>query len=80
MRLDRAVAVAPGGDVEAGLALLEDLEGYSYLPAAKAHLLRRLDRREEAAACYREALGLTDNAPERRFLERRLREVETPGS
>lgn len=83
VRLNRAVAVALAGDVEAGLALLEDLdgfEGYSYLPAAKADLLRRLGRLEEAAACYREAFSLTDNAPERRFLERRLREVEAPRS
>ena len=46
--------------------------------AAQADLLRRLGRLEEAAACYREALELTDNLPERRFLERRLREVGTP--
>jgi RNA polymerase sigma-70 factor (ECF subfamily) len=78
VRLNRAVAVALAGDVEAGLALvdgIEGLDGYSYLPAARADLLRRLGRREEAAASYREALSLTDNAPERRFLERRLREV-----
>jgi RNA polymerase sigma-70 factor (ECF subfamily) len=83
VRLNRAVAVALAGDVAAGLALLDEidgLEGYSYLPAAQADLLRRLGRLAEAAARYREALGLTDNAPERRFLERRLREVETPGS
>jgi RNA polymerase sigma-70 factor, ECF subfamily len=81
VRLNGAVAVALAGDVEAGLALLDEidgLEGYSYLPAAQADLLRRLGRLEEAAARYREALELTDNAPERRFLERRLREVETP--
>ena len=81
VRLNRAVAVALAGDVEAGLALLDEidgLEGYSYLPAAQADLLRRLGRFEEAAACYREALELTDNLPERRFLERRLREVGTP--
>ena len=78
VRLNRAVAVALAGDVEGGLALLDTLEGldgYSYLPAARADLLRRLDRRSEAAASYREALALTDNAPERRFLERRLRDV-----
>jgi RNA polymerase sigma-70 factor (ECF subfamily) len=83
VRLNRAVAVALAGDVDAGLALLDEidgLEGYSYLPAARADLLRRLGRLEEAASCYREALELTDNAPERRFLERRLREVETPAS
>ena len=83
VRLNRAVALALAGDVEGGLALLDEiggLEGYSYLPAAQADLLRRLGRLEEAAARYREALALTDNAPERRFLERRLREIETAAS
>ena len=78
VRLNRAVAVALAGDVEEGLAMIEGIEGldgYSYLPAARADLLRRLDRTAEAAASYREALALTDNAPERRFLERRLREA-----
>jgi RNA polymerase sigma-70 factor, ECF subfamily len=78
VRLNRAVAVALAGDVEGGLALLETLEGldgYSYLPAARADLLRRLGRAKEAAAAYREALALTENAAERRFLQRRLEEV-----
>ena len=78
VRLNRAVAVALAGDVEEGLALIDGidgLEGYSYLASARADLLRRLGRRDEAAHEYREALALTDNAPERRFLERRLREV-----
>ena len=78
VRLNHAVAVALAGDVEGGLALMdgiEGLDGYSYLPAARADLLRRLGRSRDAAASYREALALTDNAPERRFLERRLREV-----
>ena len=60
-------ARAPRGDRRPG--------GYSYLPAARADLLRRLGRPDEAAASYREALGLTGNVAERRFLERRLREV-----
>jgi len=80
VRLNRAVAVALAGDVEGGLALLDTLEGldgYSYLPAARADLLRRLGRAEEAAAAYREALALTENAAERRFLQRRLEEVTT---
>jgi RNA polymerase sigma-70 factor (ECF subfamily) len=78
VRLNRAVATALAGDVEGGLALLDGLEGldgYSYLPAARADLLRRLGRSEEAAAAYREALALTQNAAERRFLARRLEEV-----
>jgi RNA polymerase sigma-70 factor, ECF subfamily len=83
VRLNRAVAVALAGDVEAGLAMIEGIEGldgYGYLPAARADLLRRLGRPDDAAVSYREALALTENVPERRFLERRLREVEAPGS
>jgi RNA polymerase sigma-70 factor (ECF subfamily) len=78
VQLNRAVAVALAGDPGGALELLEAIEGldgYSYLPAARADLLRRLGRAIEAAASYREALALTDNAAERRFLERRLREV-----
>ena len=48
---------------------------YHLLPAARADLLRRLGRRAEAAAAYREALDLVGTGPERRFLERRLAEV-----
>jgi RNA polymerase sigma-70 factor, ECF subfamily len=80
VRLNRAVAVALAGDVEGGLALLdalEGLDGYSYLPAARADLLRRLGRLEEAAVSYREAVELTENGAERRFLLRRLEEVTT---
>ena len=78
VRLNRAVAVALAGDVDEGLALmdeLEGLEGYHLLHAARADLLRRLDRREEAALSYRRALELTANEPETRYLERRLAEV-----
>jgi RNA polymerase sigma-70 factor, ECF subfamily len=46
------------------------------LPAARADLLRSLGRREQAAKAYRRALALVANEPERRFLERRLAEVE----
>jgi RNA polymerase sigma-70 factor (ECF subfamily) len=78
VQLNRAVAVALAGDVDEGLALmdeLEGLEGYHLLHAARADLLRRLDRREEAARSYRRALELTTNEPETRYLERRLAEV-----
>ncbi len=67
---------------EAGLALLEvitaagDLQGYHLLPAARADMLRRIGRHPEAAAAYGEAYALAGTDPERRFLERRLREVE----
>ena len=54
---------------------LQGLEGYHLLHAARADLLRRLDRREDAAACYRRALELTENEAETRYLERRLLEV-----
>ncbi len=82
VRLNRAVVIALAGDVEAGLELLDSidgLDGYSYLHSARADFLRRLGRVDQAAASYREALALTDNAPERRFLERRLRELEIDG-
>jgi len=78
VRLNRAVALALAGEVEAGLALIDGIEGlddYTYLHSARADLLRRLDRHDEAAAAYTRALDLTDNARERAFLERRLVEV-----
>jgi RNA polymerase sigma-70 factor (ECF subfamily) len=78
VQLNRAVAVALSGELERGLALMDGLEGlggYHLLHAARADLLRRLDRRDEAAASYRRALELTANEPETRYLERRLAEV-----
>ncbi|MBO0789148.1 MAG: RNA polymerase sigma factor, partial [Actinobacteria bacterium] len=79
--LNRAAAVAMADGPAAGLAEIAELErdgrlaGYRYLPAAKADLLRRLGRGQEAAAAYRAALGLTGNQAERDFLTRRLAEV-----
>jgi len=76
--LNRAVARAMAEGPEAGLADIEDLErdgalaGYRYLPAAKADLLRRQGRIDEAAQSYREALALTEGAVERNFLQSRL--------
>jgi RNA polymerase sigma-70 factor (ECF subfamily) len=78
VELNRAVAVALSGRLEEGLELvdeLEELDEYHLLHAARADLLRRLDRREDAAVAYRRALELTTNEAERRFLERRLAEV-----
>lgn len=78
VRLNRAVAVALSGRVDEGLGLmdeLEGLEGYHLLHAARADLLRRLGRGEEAGSAYRLALELTANEAERRYLERRLLEV-----
>ena len=76
--LNHAVAVALTGDVEEGLSLLDEIEGlddYHLLHAARADLLRRLDRRDESATAYRRALKLATNAAEIRFLEGRLAEV-----
>jgi RNA polymerase sigma-70 factor, ECF subfamily len=81
VRLNRAVAVGMRDGPAAGLALVEQLEragelaGYHLLPATRADLLRRLGRRDEAAAAYREALELAPTEPERRYLARRLSET-----
>jgi len=82
IEVNRAVAVAMARSVEEGLALLdeiekrEELEEFHLLPAAQADLLRRLGRKEEAAVAYRRALPLATNDIERRFLRRRLGEIE----
>ncbi len=84
VELNLAVAVAFAEGPAAGLeridALVEagQLTDYPYLHAARADLLRRLDRRDEAAAAYHRAAGLVGNSVERRFLEGRLREVSRP--
>jgi RNA polymerase sigma-70 factor (ECF subfamily) len=78
VRLNHAVAVALAGDVEGGLRLVDEidgLEGYHVLHAARADLLRRLDRGDEAADAYRRALDLSTNEAESRFFERRLAEL-----
>jgi RNA polymerase sigma-70 factor (ECF subfamily) len=78
VELNRAVAVAMSEGPERGLALMEriDLPEYHLLHATRADLLRRLERRKEAAAAYRAALALEMNASDRTFLERRLAEVQ----
>ena len=77
--LNRAVAVAMADGPNAGLALTEELaselDGYHLFHSARADLLRRLDRPEQAAIAYRRALELTTNQHEREFLERRLGEL-----
>ena len=81
VELNRTVAVAMAEGAERGLALLDvleargDLEDYHLLAAARADLLRRARRFAESAASYRRAIELASNDGERRFLERRLREV-----
>jgi RNA polymerase sigma-70 factor, ECF subfamily len=78
VELNRAVAIAEAGDVEAALALVESLEldHYHYLHATRAELLRRLDRVEDARAAYACALELVHSDAERRFLEGRLAELQ----
>jgi len=81
--LNHAAAVAMGERLDRGLRLIEQLEAggelqsYHLLPAAKADILRRLGRRAEAAAAYERALELVTHDAERRYLERRLREVRS---
>ncbi|MBO0724915.1 MAG: RNA polymerase sigma factor [Blastocatellia bacterium] len=78
--LNRAVAVAMVDGPQAGLTLIDalagDLDGYYLLHAARADLLRRIGSSAEAAKSYRRALALVTNQSERRFLERRLREIQ----
>jgi RNA polymerase sigma-70 factor (ECF subfamily) len=82
VELNRAVAVAMLFGPAAGLHALETLvpadalADYHLLPAARADLLRRLGRADEARADYARALSLVRNDPERRFLEARLRELD----
>jgi RNA polymerase sigma-70 factor, ECF subfamily len=75
--LNRAVALAEADGPEAGLAAIEglDLDGYHYLHATRAELLRRLGRADEARDAYGKALELVSSQAERRFLQRRLGEL-----
>jgi RNA polymerase sigma-70 factor, ECF subfamily len=81
VELNRAAAVAMRDGPAAGLALIDallargELADYHLAHSARADLCRRLGRRAEARASYERALGLARQSPERRFLERRLREV-----
>jgi RNA polymerase sigma-70 factor (ECF subfamily) len=78
VRLNRAVAIAMVDGPERGLEeidRIEGLDGYQHLHSARADLLQRAARREEAAAAYRRALELATNPVERAFLERRLNEL-----
>ena len=82
--LNRAVVISMVDGPEAALteiARLEQdgrLDGYRYLPSTKADLLRRLNRRDEAARSYQDALALTENAAERSFLGGRIAEISAP--
>jgi RNA polymerase sigma-70 factor (ECF subfamily) len=81
VELNRAAAIAMRDGPAAGLALIDallargELADYRLAHTARADLCRRLGRFDEAATSYRRALELTSLEPERRFIERRLREV-----
>lgn len=79
VELNRAVAVAMRDGPETGLSLIDeilsrgDLRDYRFAHAARADLCRRLERHEEARHSYKRALELTQQEPERRFIQQRLR-------
>ena len=81
--LNHAVAVAMSEGLERGLALIDELgaasggelDSYYLFHAARADLLRRLGRREQALEAYNRVLALTANAVERRYLRRRMAEL-----
>jgi RNA polymerase sigma-70 factor (ECF subfamily) len=81
VELNRAAAVAMRDGPEAGLAIVDailsrgDLGHYQLAHSARADLCRRLGRTADARASYVRALGLTKQEPQRRFLERRIREL-----
>lgn len=79
IELNRAVAVAMRDGPEAGLALVDPLRDalpdYHLFHAVRGDLLRRAGRNPEAATAYRQAIALTQQEPEHRFLGRRLAEV-----
>jgi len=85
VELNRAVAIGLARGPAAGLVALDGIDAaslasYHLLPAARADFLRRLGRSAEAAAEYRRALELTDNARERRFYAARLAACEAGGA
>jgi RNA polymerase sigma-70 factor (ECF subfamily) len=81
VELNRAAAVAMRDGPEIGLALIDailargELADYHLAHSARADLCRRLGRTQDAVAAYECALALTTQAPERRFIERRLAEL-----
>lgn len=83
IELNRAVAVAMRDGAEEGLRLINNLlmggqlKDYHLAHSARADLYRRLGRTTEARAAYEQALALTHQEPEQRFLEQRLRELAT---
>jgi RNA polymerase sigma-70 factor (ECF subfamily) len=84
--LNRAVAVAMAEGPQRGLDLMKelaaasDLENYHLLHAARADMHRRLGSNPEAAEEYQKALALVTNDSERRYLEKRLKQVKSAGA
>ncbi|HET9959990.1 MAG TPA: DUF6596 domain-containing protein [Polyangiaceae bacterium] len=82
VELNRAAAISEASGPEAGLRLMNELlargmlDDYEPLHTARGELLRRLGRSAEAGVAYRRALELTKHAPERHFLEQRLKGLE----
>jgi RNA polymerase sigma-70 factor (ECF subfamily) len=82
VQLNRAVAIAMRDGPEAGLAHIDqvlkhgELTNYYLAHAARADLCRRLGRRDEARASYEKALALTQQEPERQFLQERIRQLK----
>ncbi|HEY7475008.1 MAG TPA: hypothetical protein VH679_08350, partial [Vicinamibacterales bacterium] len=82
VELNRAAAIAMRDGPDAGLALIDtilargDLTDYAPAHSARADLCRRLGRAGDARAAYARALELTGQAPQRRFLERRIADLQ----
>ena len=80
--LNHAVAIAMSESLERGLAMIDDLgaggelDSYHLYHAARADLLRRIGRNQQALECYHRAMALTTNAVELRYLRRRISELE----
>jgi RNA polymerase sigma-70 factor (ECF subfamily) len=86
VELNRAVAIAMSEGAQRGLEMIDallargELENYQLAHSARADLLRRLGRRDEALAAYDAALALTSQLSQRRYLERRILEVLGSGN
>lgn len=80
VELNRAIAVSETAGPQAALDIVNRiaLDNYHYLHATRAELLRRLSRFDEAEQAYRRALELAQHDPERRHLQRRLRNLHPP--
>ena len=78
VEMNRAIAVAEANGPEAGLAIVDrlDLDGYQYFHSTRGELLRRLGHADEARTAFVRALELANAEPERRFLQRRIEELD----